>query len=119
MDDNKVLILVSNERIPFMLLVSQDMKHTSLSTFSHPKELDVKVTIADLQFERQARVRASSPRPSRRVLRGPSRLSPSLLRYTVSQASKVERIGSRSLELVCTLPNVSPSAPCKRGDCCV
>ena len=33
MDDNKVLILVSNERIPFVLLVSQDMKHTSLATF--------------------------------------------------------------------------------------
>ena len=82
-----------------------------------PKELDEKVTIAALQFERQARDRASSPRPSRRVLRGPRRRSPSLLRYTVSQASKVERIGSRFLELVCSLPNVSTSAPCRRGDC--
>ena len=82
-----------------------------------PKELDEKVTIADLQYERQARDRASSLRPSRRVLRGPRRRSPSLLRYTVSQASKVERIGSRFLELVCSLPNVSLSAPCRRGDC--
>ena len=123
-----------------------------------PKELDEKVTIADLQYERQARDRASSlrpascvlrwprwrmrssvcrgvhkktflwersrrkfkyssMRPSRRVLRGPRRRSPSLLRYTVSQASKVERIGSRFLELVCSLPNVSLSAPCRRGDC--
>ena len=59
-----------------------------------PKELDEKVTTADLQYER-----------------------PSFLRYTVSQASKVERIGSRFLELVCSLPTVSLSAPCRRGDC--
>ena len=65
-----------------------------------PKELDEKVTTADLQYERQARDRASSPRPSRRVLRGPRRRSPSLLRYTVSQASKVERVGSRVAQCV-------------------
>ena len=127
MDDNKVLILVSNERIPFtpttcMLLVSQDMKHTSPATFSHGVVLSINEPTSCRKssmrkFERQARDRASSPRPSRRVLRGPRRRSPSLLRYTVSQASKVERIGSRFLELVCSLPNVSPSAPCRRGDC--
>ena len=41
MDDNKVLILVSNERIPFVLLVSQDMKHTSFATFSHGVVLSI------------------------------------------------------------------------------
>ena len=41
MDDNKVLILVNNERIPFVLLVSQDMKHTSLATFSHGVVLSI------------------------------------------------------------------------------
>ena len=50
----------------------------------------------------------SSMRPSRRVLRGPRRRSPSLLRYTVSQASKVERIGSRFLELVCSFAQCVP-----------
>ena len=41
MDDNKVLTLVNNERIPFVLLVSQDMKHTSLATFSHGVVLSI------------------------------------------------------------------------------
>ena len=54
-----------------------------------PKELDEKVTTADLQYERQARDRASSPRPSRRVLRGPRRRSASLLRYTVSKLPRL------------------------------
>ena len=49
--------------------------HTELfypsTSLPRAEELDEKVTIADLQFERQARDRASRPRPSRRVLRGP------------------------------------------------
>ena len=85
MDDNKVLILVSNERIPLtptmcMLLVSQDMKHTSPATFSHGVVLSINESTSCRKssmrkFERQARDRASCPRPSRRVLRGPRRRS--------------------------------------------
>ena len=41
MDDNKELILVSNEQIQFVLLLSQDMKHTSLATFSHGVVLSI------------------------------------------------------------------------------
>ena len=64
MDDNKVLILVSNERIPFtptmcMLLVSQDMKHTSPATLSHGVVLSINESTlcrksSMRKFERQA-----------------------------------------------------------------